>query len=292
MRPRNLIFAILTLCCATTVHANCRVIDTLDNMHATEMRLMRDVRSALFMSEIRRLIRQANQLNGTIVLTAIGEPAYSRKGASFIRFINNAKSLSGQVSIDDPDTAARYLSRSSVRNSVFAVGEYLPQMRCSMAEIADAPPLAYIAPDEPLIDPELLIEHFQGALSLRNVIYILSISLVILGAGLLSQSRFTLKKPGFVRYKANYTSPFKHGGNIRVGTVTNISKSAATVQVDAETKLEKSQKVSFLLGNAWVPGTVVWVNGQHAGLRFTNAIQRGVLKEIRKSRGTKKAATP
>lgn len=241
MITRNLIFAILTLCWATSVQSNCRVIDTLDNMHATEMRLMRDVRSPLFMSEIRRLIRQANQLNGTIVLTAIGEPAYSQKGASFIRFINNAKSLSGQVSIDDPDTAARYLSRSSVQNSILAVGGYLPQMRCSTAEIADAPPLSYVAPDEPMIDPELLIEHLKGAVSLTNVIFILSISLVILSAALLSQSSFTLKTLGFVRYKANYTSPFKHGEDIKVGTVTNISRSGASVPVDAETKLEKSQ---------------------------------------------------
>jgi hypothetical protein len=172
--------ASLLIWTASTAHANCGVIDTLDKLHAVEVRLMRNPNSPLFTSEIRYLTHQARQLSGESITEGLGASPVTDKGATFLYFVYYAKKIALEVSVDEPATALRHLLNPTVSENIASVGTYLGDMRCSETEIAEAEVFLIVASDQ--IDIDFLVARsvITSALGIRSILVVLGIAVALL----------------------------------------------------------------------------------------------------------------
>ncbi|SFR41682.1 hypothetical protein SAMN04488005_1678 [Yoonia tamlensis] len=179
-RLRQYIVLLLLTCFAGRACANCAVINTIDNLHSVETRLLHNPNSPLFISEIRYLTSQARQLSGSSITEGIGANPMSEKGAALLYFIYYAKKLTLEVSIDEPNTAMRHLQNPQVLENMATVGTYLNSMRCTEAQIASAEKLPIVVSDQ--IDIDLLVARafVTAAFSMRNIAIVLVIALCLL----------------------------------------------------------------------------------------------------------------
>ena len=273
----------LTVFWASTAAGNCRVINTLDNLHAVETRLMNNLHSPLFTSEIQYLKNQTDQITYSVMLNSIETGSFSLKGATFLRFMNNARTLSARVSIDDPTTAAYFFSQRSVQRNIENVGAYLDQMRCTPSEVAAA---NFIEVDASALQSEksyIAREHLQNLLTLQNIFIFTGLLSTLTIALIFSQHDIRFKTRGFLRYKIDYTTTIKLDDSIKVCTVNNISRSGARVKLDSNSPFTQGVKIAILLEKNWTETTIAWNRATELGLKFDKPLSRKAFRNFRGS---------
>ena len=283
MRP---IFTVLLALCVFVTntlpsHANCKVLDTIDKLHAVQMRLISNPNTPIFHSELRFLRSQSDSLDNGLVLDAVNSNALSSTGASFLRFTRHAKELLDRVSIDDPDTLRRHYANPNVRSNLQSIGSYMGEFRCSPAEIAAA--------SMPRAEEEdrdrILREAVLDLLSLKNFSLLLLIIGTTSAAAYAYKSLLLREQRQTRRYIAQYATRYKLGDITNDGILFNINNKGAKLKQGPEGRLIIGSTVEILISDIWTPAFVSWSNMHYSGVVFKNTLSGKHVQHIRQTSG-------
>lgn len=258
--------------------ANCRVIHLLDQIQASQNRLMLTPNTPSFQSDIRLIRRYANLLNDEMVLTAFDAYAFSPKGLTALRYSDYVQDLLLRTSIDDRETAQRHFRNPLVRRNIQNMAHYLDGLRCSAIELSSS---QLPAPAQEDFGQELrqnIKQRLDWSIAVKGLAGILGVMLIGKCRGIwLARNR--RKK---MREQLRYETSCKVEDALFACVLSDINNTGAKLSRDALTTLTIGTKIGLQINGQWVEAQVNWANGPLSGVQFAQRLDKKLLQAVQR----------
>ncbi len=290
MRPIVFAISLLLVCCGGTraAFADCLIIDQLDQMHGLQTRLARNPSTVLFTDDIRQLRSMSSGLNNRDTLAAVNGNAFTGKGATFIRFLQNTQALLQSTSMDDPYSVRPHFT-PAVRQNLENIRVHLPDLRCKVEQITVEKAVAsdrdFNGDDDS--DSEDLQEVQQALSSLaaevvrpRNLILtIVSIGLVMLILPMI-RHWLILRKRQAKRHNTTFVTDYRAENVTTEGMLIDINCYGTKLRHSRDSPHAKGMTLEISLLGEWINGSVMWSNTHYSGVQFKKLISLAEVSAI------------
>ena len=280
MRHSNLMIALalILLGFSRPAHADCMILDQIDQLHVLQTRLANNPDTALFRYDIRQLRTISSTISNRETLEAVAGNAIMGKGASFVRFLENTQNLLQGTSLDDPLSVQPHFTRAA-RQNLQDIGGYLTDLRCTDTQIAvdqaraAADPIRGNSDAEDLEEvAEVIREVIQEVFQWRTLLIVIVLAIIVSTAFPLIQRWLILRLRRAKRHNTNYTTQYRSEDRTINGVLMDINCHGTKLRHEKDNPLPKGGSVDICIEGEWTGGTVVWSNVHYSGTKFSDMI--------------------
>jgi len=284
---------LFVLCAALSgpAFANCMVIDQLDKLYVLQSRMMNNPATGLFATDMRQLRTISSSLSDGSVLNAVGGNSFLGKGARFVGFVADTRTLLQSVSLDDPNSVRPHFTAAR-RARLSAVGSDLNPLRCTRADVtaarAEAATNASEEAGTATTDADDLRDVTQTLARVADEIFQIRtvLVLVFIGAAVailtpLIRSHLILRQRRAKRHTTKYRTQYDWGDVVTNGTLLDINCFGTKLRHEAETAHERNKDITIRIDDKWVTGTIMWSNDHYSGVQFKRAITLDDVSAVR-----------
>ena len=271
-------FTLVLLGFSRFAHANCMMIDQIDQLHILQTRLTNNPDTSLFPYDIRQLRTISNKISNREALEAVAGNAIMGKGASFVRFLQNTQNLLQGASLDDPYSVQSHFTRAA-RKNLQDISGYLTDLRCTDTQItidqarAAADPIRVNSDAEDLEQVaqtlrEVIVEVFQW----RTFLIVLILAIIASVATPLIQHWLIRRLRRAKRHNTYYKTQYSWDGCTIDGMIMDINCHGTKLRHETDNPLPRGGLVDICIDDEWLGGTVMWSNVHYSGIKFSDMI--------------------